>query len=394
MVIKQKLVIIGLICLMLCYSLTAIASWIGPTEIMQGGWGSGDGEFGFRSGDTRDQFPLNFLVLSDGKIVIEDLVNNRLNIYEPEDKHFKSIIQPGLGLYELNPDKIVIFKWDDKIRSERIGVFSLPKVFWLWDDKTRNFDSASAQVLVLNNNIFIWDGKNGYQYSPTGQLLKTYTERPLELGVVKEESLGDGRYRVTIKYPDMTYTLSKGPYEKYVRICKESIYATSGKSVEKFSTSGEVLGELIIPEDQRKIIRPAGGGFEERSEIVVEYGQPVVAPTGDIYTWKRTPETYSILKWTWQGPPDAPQSLRAASSKTGIALTWNQPQKEANSVTGYEINRSGNVCGPFRPIGTVAKDVLTYEDQGVKPGETWYYQVRAMREKTPAGYSNKAVGTR
>ena len=164
--------------------------------------------------------------------------------------------------------------------------------------------------------------------------------------------------------------------------------------MEKFSTSGEVLGELIIPDDQRKIIHPAGRGLEERSEVIAEYGQPVVAPNGDVYTWKRTPDKYSIIKWVWGDGPDAPQMLRATASSTGLSLTWEQPQKDANSVTSYEINRSNNVCGPFRPIGTVAKGVLTYEDQGVKPGETWYYQVRAMRDKTPSGYSNKAVGTR
>ena len=30
-----------------------------------------------------------------------------------------------------------------------------------------------------------------------------------------------------------------------------------------------------------------------------EYGEAVVAPNGDVYTWKRALTTYSILKWTW-----------------------------------------------------------------------------------------------
>jgi len=126
----------------------------------------------------------------------------------------------------------------------------------------------------------------------------------------------------------------------------------------------------------------------------MEYGEPIISPTGDLYCWARTKTEYKILKWTWQGPPDSPQSLHTTASSTGITLFWNQPQKDSNAVTTYEINRSGTVCSPFKSIGTAAKGVLTYEDQGIKPGETWYYQVRAMRAKTPSGYSNKAVGTR
>jgi len=46
---------------------------------------------------------------------------------------------------------------------------------------------------------------------------------------------------------------------------------------------------------------PPGGPEEEAFLIVLEgYGSPVVAPSGDVYTWMRTPTHYKILKWTWQ----------------------------------------------------------------------------------------------
>lgn len=38
----------------------------------------------------------------------------------------------------------------------------------------------------------------------------------------------------------------------------------------------------------------------------VEYGEPVVAPNGDVYAWKKTDFGYSILKWTWVDDPDTP----------------------------------------------------------------------------------------
>jgi hypothetical protein len=231
-----------------------------------------------------------------------------------------------------------------------------------------------------------------FKYSSTGQLLKTYNEKPLELGVVNEKSLGDSRYKVTIEYPDMVYILNKGPYSEYSCICKEVIYAISGKSVEKFGANGELLGELIIPDDQRKVIRLGGGGFEEISEVIAEYGTPLVSQSGDIYTWKRTPDTYSIIKWVWMDGPDSPLNLKVESLEKNIFLEWEKPNEDSEKVTGYEIVRSTDVCGPFDVMGKVEKETVTYLDKDVKTGEEYYYQVRAIKDREYSGYSNKAIG--
>ena len=166
--------------LLVIFPVNASGSWSGPSEAIQGGWGTGDTQFGFNSGELKDQFPENLLILSDGKIIIEDWVNNRLKIYQSNGQYLKSILQLGLRLYELDSDKIVSFAWDEQIKNERIGVFGLSQGNWLWVDKNKVFDSARASVSVVNNNIFVWDGKQySYQYSPTCHLIKTSTTRPL-----------------------------------------------------------------------------------------------------------------------------------------------------------------------------------------------------------------------
>jgi len=410
---ELKKMIVGVILFIIFYPLAAIALWSSPDEIVQGGWGKGEKEFGFRSGDTKDQIPRNFLVLSDGKILIEDCVNNRLQIYLQTGAYLKSIVQPGFGLYELDSDKIVSFKWNDQLKGNNIGVYSLGQEQWLWVDHKRSFKYViNIKVTSFNNSIFVWDDKSGYRYSPTGQLLKTYTERPLELGMVERKSLGKGRKEIKVKYPDKEYIVKPKYYhsadDDYLRDQIDNLYAiqriveiknryTANEKilrhyrVIKFDYCDESPNILDLPINKYKVVG-RDDVVGERKEALAEYGKPVVALKGDIYTWKRTPDTYSILKWTWQGEPDAPQSLKASTSKTGITLSWEVPLKDADRVDEYEINRSTDVCGPFRPIATVKKVVLTYEDQKVRVGETYYYQVRAIRDKVPSGYSNKAIG--
>jgi len=385
--------IIGIILLILFYPLTVIASWSEPDEIVKGGWGKGEKEFGFRPGDIKDQIPWNFLLLFDDKIVIEDWLNNRLKLYLPTGAYLKSIVQPGIGLYELDSEKIVSFKWNAKLKKRNIGIYSIMKEKWLWVDHANSFKYVSnIELEVLNRNIFIWDGKNGYQYSPTGQLLKTYKERPLELGVVKEKRLGNKRYKVTIKYPDKEWVvISKGACRRYVRDLNCNLYCPGHRQVIKYDEDGNEAARLTMPERIADEFPGVGPGVEAAIEVKEEYGPPVVSPNGDVYTWKRTPDTYSIIKWTWQGPPDAPQSLKVSSLKTGLNLTWKPPLEGAKAVKEYEIVRSDEMCGQFSSIVTVPQNTLKYEDKDVSEGTTYRYKVSAIKHTGSSKYSNKAA---
>jgi hypothetical protein len=215
------------------------------------------------------------------------------------------------------------------------------------------------------------------------------------LGLVEERSLGNGQYKVIVKYPVKEWEIiGKGACEKYMRIGDCEPYCLGHRQIVQYDAAGNEQSRLTMPENNIRQIPTPGEGVEPLINVLEEYGRPVVSPIGDVYTWKLTPDTYSIIKWVWVDGPDAPWMLHATSSKTGITLFWEVPREDPDRVDEYEINRSYNVCGPFRPIATVKKDVLTYEDQKVKAGETYYYQVRAIRDETPSGYSYKAIGKR
>jgi hypothetical protein len=155
-----------------------------------------------------------------------------------------------------------------------------------------------------------------------------------------------------------------------------------------------LVDRFTIPEDRWQEKDSRLVGIALKPKVIEQYGQPVVSPTGDIYTWKRTPDTYSILKWIWTDGPDAPIAEAVAASKEGLMVYWNLPTQNAEEVEGYEIVRSTDVCGPFKPVGSVAKGVLQFEDTGVENDTTYYYQVRAIKKEGYSGYSNKAVGVK
>ncbi|MHB8845763.1 MAG: NHL repeat-containing protein [Nitrospirota bacterium] len=367
--LKNNKLIIGIF-ILLFNCATAIAFWQGPQAILEGGWGGRPNEFGIEHGDTGDTFPRDIIVLSNNDIWIPDgWVNERLKLYD-QNGNLKKIIS--------------------------------------LDQATRTFPEywfiGKLAAVGLDGFVYMSDylGKGMYaQYSPNGQLVKTSTERPLELGRVKSQMLGEKNYKYTITYPDRVYGLTLSiPYRRFIRDNQGRINAVSAKSARKYSVCGKELGVVSIPDDQRRITRPGGGGFEEQSEIIQQYGEPVIAPNGDVYTWKRTPTNYSILKWTWVNDPnmptgpDAPSGLAAMPSTTGIYLTWTASPGDPGCVTSYEISRATSAGGISSTVGTVNAGVVKYNDTTAAAGTTYYYKVRAVAGSEYSSYTAEVTGKR
>ena len=352
-------------------SLPTYAAWQGPTEIVSGSWGANSDQFGVEYGDTNDSFPTRVIVLLDGGLIIRDIVNGRKKIYTAN----------GTLLRAVKCAKNAAGEWNDECRIK-----------------------GDYIQTTLDGNI--WTGpeyliQQGYSlYSPTGQLLKTSNTRPLELGVVSEEPLGNGKYKTTVKYEDATYMIiSAREYERFVRDKKKNLYAMNPGIVEKFSPCGKLLGRLDMPE-AKAFAGDKIPGEEQYVFIHDEYGAPVVDVNGNVYTWKRTPTKYSILKWTWvddpnvPSGPDAPSGLTVTPSINGLYLTWTASPNDPGCVTGYEVARATSSGGVFSTVGTVDKGVVKYNDATASTGTTYYYKVRAKAGTEYSPYTSEVSGRR
>jgi hypothetical protein len=348
------------------------AIWQGPTEILSGAWGPENTQFGIEYGDTNDVFGGPFYILLDEKIIVTDIMNGRVKVYDSAGTLTKVV----------------------KCLKTQTGD---------WNEECR-FEGDYLQTIVdgsIWTTLYKQKKWNYYLYTPTGQLLKTYTERPLELGRVTEKRIPSTKqYKVTVKYPDKEWTIiGKGQFPTYMRDSSGNLYAYGENQAVRYDSCGKELARLTMPKAQVETVS-RGEQVDPKDIFLEEYGSPVIAPNGDVYTWKRTPDKYSIVKWTWQDDPnalsgpDAPTGLAVTPSTTGLYLTWKASPQDPGCVTGYEIARSTSSGGVYTTLATVDKGVLKYNDTTAIAGATYYYKVRAVSGTEYSPYTSEVSGKR
>jgi hypothetical protein len=294
----------------------SFARWVGPKEVLSGKWGKGETEFGFEHGDTRDAFPSLLVIDELGNIIIGDSLNKRIKIYNSAGS-----LQKYFSYKSISPE----FGWPANLRAKAgVGFFSLYEKLQKYD-YDGNFiwaiDVPGAMDFWVSNDGGIWlqdyvNINTYYLYSPTGQLLKTYASSPPELGKVEEKYISPGQYKVTVTYPDRTWSyIGAGVAPPYIRDVNGNLYSTGGTQAIRWNFCGKELARVTMP--PKNIIKKESDipGREPKITVLEQYGEAVVAPNGDVYTWKRTPDKYSIVKWTWKDEPGSNDDCPAENSR-------------------------------------------------------------------------------
>lgn len=89
------------------------------------------------------------------------------------------------------------------------------------------------------------------------------------------------------------------------------------------------------------------------------------------YSRTATATTLELL----QTLPDAPSAIKArAVSNTSVRLDW---RDNSNDETNFVIERANSLDGPFAIVDTIGRNRVRYVDEGLDPGTTYYYRVRA-----------------
>ena len=402
---------------------TVLAGFIGPATIVTSDWGSGDSQVGIEYQDTSDVFPRHFGTGGASQIVISDQVNSRIKIYTG-DGALSRIIKPQ-GMRVEVMQAIVNWPGEDILVSDNYILTLEADYTQLYDysgNLYKNFTFTSIKgnaVYIFRDGSFITQGggTNYYRYSSSGQLLQSYNTKPLELGVIGNESRQPDRsYKITVRYPERAYSIIT-PGQSADEITRDSfgyLYAIQRlvdqlnpgtpevRDIQhyraiRFNSCGKETARLDLPNNESEL-SPEQPIIGRVRTVIAEYGQPVIAPNGDVYTWKRTPDKYSILKWTWVDDPNVPTgpepptNLSLTPSINGLYLTWQASPNDPGCVTKYEIARATTSGGVFSTIDTVEKGVLKYNDTTAETGTTYYYKVRAMAGSDPSAYTAAVVG--
>src|SRR5262245_23679220 len=87
--------------------------------------------------------------------------------------------------------------------------------------------------------------------------------------------------------------------------------------------------------------------------------------------------------------PPAPENLSAAVAGASVALTW---VDRSTNETGFVLERATDAAftAGFTTFNLGA-NVTAYTDEGLTPGTTYYYRVRAINAAGSSGYSNTAT---
>ncbi len=289
---RFKTILLVFLCTLFSPALNALAGWTGPTEVVAGRWGDDFGQFAFERGETSDAFPTIFAVSPDGEVAIsEEPLLDRVQIFSSSGT-LKDVIETPA--YALTYDS----KGDLFLAGQKLLKKFSPSGDLVWEKAATSF--SELYVLDTGDVIAFDEDLNTYsRYQSNGTLISTSTSRPLELGIVDKHSL-DSMDEITVQYPDRTFRF-KGLYDTYVRDNSGNLNAIADKSVNKIDVYGKVIGRLSIPEGI--LGPPEVFNMETLPEFAAEYGNPVIAPNGDVYTWKKTESAYSIVKWTWRGGP-------------------------------------------------------------------------------------------
>jgi hypothetical protein len=403
--VKLRLFFIIIIFLVVCIK-NSFAGWINSATVVEGRWGSEPGQFGYSSADIAefDSFPKEFCMDASGNVVIEDNINKRIQIFTSLGL-LKKVVTPPIEID-------VSLGWPYGVYCHTSGNFIAKfegsQTFFY--DVEGNFlvkkDIFGEAFAVIDGFYFETEINEYSLYSMIGDFIKVIKEKPLELGIVKEKKLSPKKYKVTVKYPDKEWGILRdgtSPFYSYVRDMNGNLHGVGNTQIVRFNECGKEITKLTLPKEQyQSVTLPPEWPLEAeppRQEVLEEYGPPVLAPNGDVYAWKRTPDKYSILKWTWQDDPnppanipDAPTELAVSSSTTGLDLTWKESPQDPGCVTGYEIARSETSGGTFTKLADVEKGVSKYEDTTATVGITYYYNVRAAGGDGFSEYSGEASG--
>ncbi len=91
------------------------------------------------------------------------------------------------------------------------------------------------------------------------------------------------------------------------------------------------------------------------------------------------------------GSASSASSPGSASNAHSVTLSWGP---SASPVIGYNIYRGSQSGGPYARVNSSPQQSVSYSDNAVQPGSTYFYVVTAVDTSSQeSAYSNEASAT-
>lgn len=139
-----------------------------------------------------------------------------------------------------------------------------------------------------------WDAAKGNE----GKVIAPLSQKDREAIIVRSMKITANTYQVTAVFADKNAVLdSEQDFKIAVRDVHGFVYGIATDSIVRFDKNGKTTDTLSLPRAHEELIEVSGSAPRG---VYIEYGEPVIAPNGDVYVWQKSRDTYSILKWTWK----------------------------------------------------------------------------------------------
>lgn len=396
MLLRYLIIIFGFVCSSFSY-----AGWLDSNILISESWGDEENNFGIRKGDVRDfdVLPGPYDVSREGNIVMADKVNGRFKIYNANKELSQIVVPPVVkpSRWFIAPafigenvslilDKFYIYSIEGELVAEETVV---PNYTVFKREINDKLFVHQKSPLRSSKSINQWA-----EYTSLGTLVSSYSQKPLVLGRVFEDTFiynGQKKHRLDIDFDDAFFSVVgrvSSLCENFDRDKLGNLYCVKDTKVTRFNACGKPVSELELPEDQVSIntTYPDDLGVPNEEIINSKYYAPSIDEDGNIYAVRRTPENYSLVKWTWQDSandsndgPDAPINVTLKALNTSaVELTWEGSLQDPGCVTGYQVLRSDTPGDETTVVSNPVKGAKVAVDASVEAGNTYYYTVKAL----------------
>lgn len=186
------------------------------------------------------------------------------------------------------------------LRSEG-GLSVLPSIETITPEKLVIIsDPVNRKQMVFGGegkliNEVKWDAAKGSEE----KAIVPMSQKDREAVMVQSLKIASSTFRITVVFPDKNVVFDSDiDFKAAARDVNGFIYGTTANRVVRFDKNGKKTADLIVPNSREELVPVPG--HRAPSGVYIIYGEPVVAPNGDVYVWQKSDEKYSVLKWTWQ----------------------------------------------------------------------------------------------
>ncbi|MDA8160942.1 MAG: fibronectin type III domain-containing protein [Desulfobacteraceae bacterium] len=143
-----------------------------------------------------------------------------------------------------------------------------------------------------------------------------------------------------------------------------------------FSSTVEVPAEQAIVDAKRRQAR--------YTETILRPGHRYLYQVRTKAGWRLVSDDSNLVSFFWDAPAQAPEGLAAVAGDGRISLSWQPVAKLINgadlaNAVRYQVYRRLPGQDDFKPLGETTA-ATSYTDAGLVNGQTYRYQVRAVRE--------------